>query len=98
MVALDALGAEDLQFLHHRLGHLPSVDEDQGRRMRLDDLLDAIDIVFENLLDRNRRESRCGQDDVEIETPRARDFRDGDSLRLGIALSRITGNEELGDR
>ena len=98
MVALDALGSENLQFLHHRLGHLPSVDEDQSRCMSLDDLLDAIDIVFENLLDRNRRESRCGQDDVEIESPRTRDFRDGDSLRFGIALSRITGNEELGDR
>ena len=42
--------AENLQFLNYRLGHLPSIDEDQGRRMSLDDFLDSVYIVVKNFL------------------------------------------------
>ena len=46
--------SENLQLLNYRLGHLSSIDEDQCRRVSLDDFFDAIDIVVEDFLNRQR--------------------------------------------
>ena len=38
--------AGDLEPLHHGLGHVPSIDENQRRGVRFDQFLDPVDVVL----------------------------------------------------
>ena len=95
-MTLHSLEPCDLESLHHRLGHVSRVDENQSRGVRLHQLLDAIDVMVEYLLDGGRGEPCSGKQYIHVYLTGPRNLGYRDSLRVHVALTRVTCDEELG--
>ena len=92
---LDSLQSSDLQPLYHGLSHVPCVDENEGGGVSLDEFLDPVNVMIEDFLDWNGGKPSGWQDNVEVDLPTPRDIGDGDPLGLHVALSWVTGDQEL---
>ena len=87
---------EGAEALHERLGHFPRVGEDQRGGVGGDQVRDGFHVGLQGLGHRPVRKAWVGDEDVQIEFPRARDFGDHDALVFSAGFTVIAGHQIFG--
>ena len=91
----DQISQEGAQFLNDGLRHLSGVGKHEGGGVSADQISDGLNVVLQDLRHRKITELWMRDEDVQVQFPGTRDFRNRHRGRLSPCLTVVAADEVL---